>query len=247
MRRFPAEFADLLTADGLRILGEKPRGPQDPFRGRGHPPLLILRGLLDPAKAADCFQLMDRLRPFVRALRTPIPPESITEMRTNYSEQLEKTMRVKTAYFQYAHSRRSQAYREAERLGFLTMMRSTSLVAFVEAVTGYVLDHSDEGCQAICYEHGDYNGPHNDHHPELEDARDGYIDFHIMFSNEAIAHHYLVYEDHGYLTRIEDVTAPGTLAIYRLPFWHYTTPLAARAGRQAEARRWLLMRSFFFR
>jgi len=37
---------------------------------------------------------------------------------------------------------------------------------------------------------------------------------------------------------------PSSVAVYRLPFWHYTTPLLAKRGREAEARRWLLLGSF---
>jgi hypothetical protein len=206
----------------------------------------LLRGLIDQETAGSCFRLLDRLRPSVRTIRSQIPPESITAMTTNYSEQLEKTMRIRAAFFQYAQSRRSEAFRLANELGFLEMMRSESMRAFVEAVTGYRLDDADEGCQVICYEPGDYNGPHNDHHPELDEARDGFVDIHLMFSNAAVAHHYLVYEQKGFFSQIEDVTTPGAIAIYRLPFWHYTTPLVAHRGREQEARRWLLMRSYFF-
>jgi hypothetical protein len=32
--------------------------------------------------------------------------------------------------------------------------------------------------------------------------------------------------------------------VYRLPFWHFTTPLAAKPGRADDARRWLLLGTF---
>jgi hypothetical protein len=32
--------------------------------------------------------------------------------------------------------------------------------------------------------------------------------------------------------------------VYRLPFWHYTTPLAAKPGAEATARRWVLLGTF---
>ena len=115
------------------------------------------------------------------------------------------------------------------------MMQSESFTRFVEAVTGLKLDY-DLSLQVICYEQGDYSGPHNDHHPEEETIREGYIDFHVMFPNEAVAHQYLVYEEKRHFSRIVDVNVPGGVSIYKLPFWHYTTPLAGKPGREPEAR-----------
>jgi hypothetical protein len=32
--------------------------------------------------------------------------------------------------------------------------------------------------------------------------------------------------------------------VYRLPFWHYTTPLVAKPGAEDAARRWVLLGTF---
>jgi hypothetical protein len=32
--------------------------------------------------------------------------------------------------------------------------------------------------------------------------------------------------------------------VYRLPFWHYTTPLVGRPGKEDAARRWVLLGTF---
>src|SRR5437660_1229172 len=79
--------------------------------------------------------------------------------------------------------------------------------------------------QVICYQAGDYSGPHNDHHPEDEGTCNGFVDLHIMFSNDAVAHQLLVYEERRYLSGAHAVSGAPSMAIYRLPFWHYTTPL----------------------
>jgi len=39
---------------------------------------------------------------------------------------------------------------------------------------------------------------------------------------------------------VRDLAAVGGVTAYRLPFWHYTTPLEG----QPEARRWLVLASF---
>jgi hypothetical protein len=41
-----------------------------------------------------------------------------------------------------------------------------------------------------------------------------------------------------------NVAEPGGIAVYRLPFWHYTTPLRAKRGKEALARRWVILGTF---
>lgn len=184
--------------------------------------------------------LDDNLYQSLRVEQSGIPPESITMMEENYTETLPKTMHIKTAFFRKKSSR---AYVAAGKIGLLTMMHSRSLMEFAETVSGYKLD-PDYTIQVSCYEQGDYAGPHNDHHPEEPKMKDGFVDFHIMFTNNAVQHQYLVYEHRGHFSRIVDINVQGGISIYRLPFWHYTTPLAAKPGREADARRWLLLATF---
>ncbi|MBL7860068.1 MAG: hypothetical protein JNJ65_02820 [Cyclobacteriaceae bacterium] len=65
-----------------------------------------------------------------------------------------------------------------------------------------------------------------------------------MFSNRHVAHQYLIYENQGFLNGVADIAGTAAMAIYRLPFWHYTTPLIAKRGQERTAMRWLLLRSF---
>lgn len=67
-----------------------------------------------------------------------------------------------------------------------------------------------------------------------------------MFSNDAVEAQYLVYEEKHFLSRAHDVSGRSRIAVYRLPFWHYTTALIGRKGREAQARRWLLLGSLDF-
>jgi len=184
--------------------------------------------------------LNERLYETLSMEQSRIPPESITEMTENYIETLPKTIRIKTAFFR---KRSARSYRAAEKIGLLRMMRSESFSLFAETLTGLKLDR-ELGVQVSCYEQGDYAGPHNDHHPEDELFKDGFVDFHVMFRNDAVAHHYLVYEEKGHFSKIVDINVQGGVSVYRLPFWHYTTPLAAKPGREREARRWLLLGTF---
>ncbi|HKO59006.1 MAG TPA: hypothetical protein VJ276_24280 [Thermoanaerobaculia bacterium] len=239
---FPHEFADLLNARGRKLLDEPPRF--EVFRKRGMTPIVVLSDLIDDAVAKRCIRALDEaFYPLLKRMHTPIPREAITKMKKNYSDSLRKTVRVKTCTL---NSRKSYALDAGRAVGLSQMMQSQSFLRFAEAVVGAPLNAGHWGRQVICYEQGDYSGPHNDHHPESEAARNGFVDLHIMFSNDAVQSQWLVYEERGFLSQSHEVAKTSGIAVYRLPFWHYTTPLVGRPGREAEARRWLLLGSFDF-
>ena len=199
--------------------------------------------LIDRAKAARLRRVLEeKLGATLEPMERPIPPESIWSMRHDYEERLTKTSRARTIYFE---SRREAGARAAERLGLVRMMRSASFGAFAEALSGRKLA-SGWGLQVLRYGPGDYAGPHNDHHPENKDARDGYIDLHLSLCSPGVAHQWLVYSRAGHFSEIVSVARPASLTAYRLPFWHYTTPLAARRGR-GDAARWVLLGTFLYR
>lgn len=238
----PCEFEDLLTPAGKRILAGRDTvicgALADPRRR-----FVALDGMISRKQAENLRRILDaRMLPHLTRMDAPIPPESIWGMRHDYEEWLPKTARVMTAYLE---NRRGKAMSIAREIGLIDLLTSESLVAFAEAVLGRKIDPKG-GQQILCYGPGDYAGPHNDHHPENERARQGYLDIHLSLANRAVQHQYLVYAKAGHFTEIVPVHSLGGLTIYRLPFWHYTTPLTARQGKEAEARRWLLLGTFLF-
>ena len=240
MKKFPAEFSDLLTPRGLKLLHAAASNGAVNFKTTDEY-FATYTDVIDRRKAEQCISLLDSyLRPVLAVEQRKISPESITEMKENYEERLHKTMRIKTTFLK---RRDSRSYQAAEQIGLLQMMKSQSFIAFAEALSGFKL-LPDWNRQVSCYEHGDYAGPHNDHHPELEYIRDGFIDLHVMFTNSGVDHQYLVYEQDQHFSNIVDISKPAGISIYKLPFWHYTTPLKAKRGREANARRWLLLGSF---
>jgi hypothetical protein len=204
-------------------------------------PLTLVRVPVSPGRLAGLTQLLDqRLSSHLRTLCDPIPRDIIRNLKWNYSERLPKTMRVRTASLD---SKSSKAGRVAAALGIVDLLASDQLRQFGERVTGKKLV-PDPGRQVICYEPGDYSGPHTDHHPEQPEYRDGYIDIHIMLSSPAVASQLLVYERRrGFLNEVAEIGRGMSIAVYQLPFWHYTTPMMARAGAD-DARRWLLLASY---
>lgn len=238
MRRFPAEFEELLSPRGRRVLAGR-----DPACGVLAEGLRYVAAddLIARAKARAALALLDAsMQDVLTRMDVPIPRAAISGMTVNYGELLPKAVRVRTAAM---GSPRSKGSVRAAEIGLTAMLRSESFHAFAQALSGYRLRRRC-GTQVLCYESNDYAGPHNDHHPEEPAARGGYVDLHLTFCNDAVAHQWLVYEHEGHLSQIRSIALLGGVACYRLPLWHCTTPLAARPGRLREARRWVVLGTF---
>jgi hypothetical protein len=237
----PREFEDLLTPAGRRVLG----GGADVCGALADPRrrFVALEGMIAKGKAEALRKALEtRLLPLLSPMAMPIPPETIWGMEQDYEEWLPKTVRVRTAYLE---QKKNAAYREAAAMGLIDLLKSESLAVFAEKVAGRKLDRKS-GQQALCYGAGDYAGPHNDHHPENQRAAKGYLDLHLSLSSPSVDHQYLVYAKSGHFTEMVPVAGLGTLTIYRLPFWHYTTPLMAKPGAEAKARRWVLLATYLY-
>jgi hypothetical protein len=230
LRRFPAEFADLLSKAGARVLA----GRVDPAA-----PFLARAGLIDRGQALGAYALLERaLAPALKPLSRAIPPETIANQTRNHQERLPKTVRVRSAHL----DGRARAAKISCEIGLDGMLRSTSYLAFAQALAGAALDPSF-GRQALRYGKGDYSGPHTDHHPEDARAASGYFDLHLGFVGEGRARQLLVYARDRHLSETVDVARPGMVAAYRLPFWHYTTPFEG----PARAARWVILGTFYYR
>src|SRR3954469_1137436 len=104
MDRFPAEFDDLLSARGRRLLARTT--PFEALAAKRRTPIVFLENVIDRGVAGECMRLLDEaLYPLMRRLDVPIPRERVTEMTANYTEELAKTVRVRTATF---NSRKSK-------------------------------------------------------------------------------------------------------------------------------------------
>jgi hypothetical protein len=242
-KMIPTEFEDLLSPAGRRVLaGRDPAlcgALADPRRR-----FVARDGLVKQRAAEDLRRTLEReMLPLLAEMAMPIPPETIWKMRKNYEERLPKTVRVKTAALE---SRRARSTIRAKELGLIDLLSSESFIAFAEAVAGRKLKKKG-GQQILCYGPGDYAGPHNDHHPEDRGYEQGYLDIHLSLGAPAVAHQYLVYARSGHFSEIVPVHGLGTLTVYRLPFWHLTTPLKAKPGREKDARRWVLLGTFGFK
>lgn len=238
MKSFPAEFSSLLSKEGKQLL--EGSHAQSGFLATGQGRFMSVEGLIDSKKAvAVCALLEKTMSELLMSMEQSIPRSATWGMKVAYREKLPKTVRVKTAMLDHDDS---PSLARAEEIGLIAMMRSKSFHAFAEALSGYPL-RKQWGLQALCYGAGDYSGPHNDHHPDEPLGRDGYTDMHLTFCNDAVEHQWLVYEKQGHLSEIRSINTRGGVTCYRLPFWHYTTPLAGNT----KARRWVLLGTFLDR
>ncbi len=240
MRRFPVEFSELLSREGQRVLAGTHSAYTSRLKGRGER-FVATTGLLDRKQSRAAVGLLTRtLGDVLTDMSDPIPEWTITGMQDNYGELLPKTVRVHTALLA---SRRSRAWQRAHEVGLLGLLRSASFHAFAEALSGYSL-RKRWGTQVLCYLPGDYSGPHNDHHPEDPEARHGYVDVHLTFCSDGVARQELIYAKNGHFTEVANVATVGGITCYRLPFWHFTTPLQAKPRSRTPARRWVLLGTF---
>lgn len=239
MNAFPREFSSLLSREGQRLLAGKHERSGQLAKGLGR--FVAVQGLLDMKKSKQVGALLEEtLGERMSVMEQAIPPEATSGMTVAYEERLPKTVRVHTAFIDHP---RSAARKRAVDSGLIAMLRSASFHAFAQALSGYPL-RNRWGLQALCYWPGDYSGPHNDHHPDEPLGKDGYTDLHLTFCNSGVGNQVLVYEKKGHLTEVADVATVGGVTCYRLPFWHYTTPMLAKRGKEKSARRWVLLGTF---
>jgi len=234
----PVEFEDLLSRAGRRLLAGTHAlcGALADPRTR----FLAAEDLLDRTRVARLRRTLEAELPGVlEPIEKPVPPDTIFGMEQDYAELLPKSSRARTIYFE---SRREPGVKAAERIGLAHMMRSRSFHAFAEALAGRRL-RSGWGLQVLRYGPGDYAGPHNDHHPENAAAKGGYIDLHLSLCTPGVEHQWLVYSRAGHFSEIVSVAGPATVTAYRLPFWHYTTPLVG----SPKSGRWVLLGTFLYR
>lgn len=238
----PQDFAALLSPEGRKLLA----GKHALTGALANPRIRFVSaaGLIDPRQAARVRTTLERaLIGKLERIDTPIPPEATWDMTANYAELLPKTARVWTAYLENS---REAAWEAAEEIGLVDLLQSASFHRFAEAIAGREL-RGKWGQQVLCYGAGDYSGPHNDHHPEDAEARDGYLDLHLSFVTPAVKSHQLVYAKAGHFSESVDVARDGLVSAYRLPFWHYTTPLEPKRGKADAARRWVLLGTFLYK
>lgn len=234
MKRFPAEFEALLSAKGRRLL----KGRDSAWGALSRAPFFSSTELLERKALPHCTRLLAKAFTDLLVEQTTALPAANSAPFSHY-DRLPKVGRQLTVPM--AESTETVAFARAQECGLAEMMFSGSYRAFCEALAGQALE-GPATAQVLCYRPHDYVGPHTDHHPENPKARHGYVDVHFSFCTPGVQEQFLVYEKDGHLTEQRSIAASGTLTAYRLPVWHYVTPLQTK---RATDRRWLVLGTFF--
>ena len=236
LTRFPSEFEAVLTPRGRRLLAGKD-APGVGVLGRER--FFSSAALIKPEWAragaailAAAFGdlLVENTRALPPATDAPLPND----------DRLPKVGRMQSVPGSRGAMENTVQFQRGVACGIVGMLRSPGFFAFVEALAGRSVEGPNT-LQAFCYRAGDYAGPHTDHHPEEERMLGGYLDVHLTFCTPGVSEQLIVYERDGHLTEQSSLAPSGLVTAYRLPFWHYTTPLQVTRPRAA---RWLVLTTF---
>lgn len=236
MTRFPDEFEALLSLEGRRVL--EGTHPSAGALARGN--FCAVQGLLDPGSLPALAQLLDAtFKDMLVDMVRELPPPNLS--KAAFHDTLPKVGRSRSVPFE---SIEGQLARQVfGLLGLKQMLESASYHRFCCALTGLPLSPLSSS-QVLCNRAGDYAGPHTDHMPDDPGIASGYVDVHLTFCTPGVRAQHLVYARDGHLNAIEPIAVSGGITAYRLPLWHYTTPLETET---ADARRWLVLSSFMLK
>lgn len=234
MERFPAEFEALLSPEGREVLAGRHPACGVLLRERFYASSSWLdRDACDAATA-----LLARVfGPHMVLQGRQLPPANAATQPNH--DALPKVGLMRVLLSSGIHEPLARAL--ATECGLLPMLFSESYRAFCEALSGRRLE-GPHTTQLFSYRRGDSAGPHTDHHPEEPRMVNGYTDVHVTFCTPGVREQLIVYERDGYFSEQRSIAATGTITAYRLPVWHYTTPLQADSPDDV---RWLLLGSFY--
>jgi hypothetical protein len=253
MKCWPAEFSELLNAQG-RVLLEQPAPLSQFAMDNAQTPYVNLRELLTPQARAGCLDLLEQRWPVMQGHREehPLRPADQCNPDLDYISGPYNS-RLYHMYCPIAVDEGDEDFtRFFVESGLLAMCRSDSMRRFAEAITGYqLLQNQRSGVLVICYGANDYLSMHNDvKWPQTAGWVDSaepiaYVDLHLSFATDAAEQQYLVIQQGAFCNRIMGgKPVNGTVSVYRLPFWHYATPLIPAAGREDHCRRWIVMANY---
>ena len=230
---FPHEFEALLSAEGRRVLD----GTHPAIGALARGGFLAAPGLLDAAQLDGLTALLaETFSDLLVDIERALPAANLSQV--SFEDTLPKVGRMQSVPFEGPEG--FIARKLSKLIGLHQMLESPSYHRFCEALTGARLEPLGNA-QVLVNRPGDYAGPHTDHHPQEPQLVDGYVDVHLTFCTAGVRQQFIVYQRDGHLSAIEPIGVAGTVTAYRLPLWHYTTPLVTDSPAD---RRWLVLSTF---
>lgn len=238
--RFSAGWDSTLNASGRRRFDEWTNASEPPLLADGTNAKVAQNVLNSEDAAAMRDALYEAFYPILEVGDRAIPEEAMEEVAETGTDRLPKSYHLKGCLLD---DEDSEAYERARDVGLIEYLESERLLRLAEGASGHDL-RGPVGLELLCYEHGDYTGPHTDHHPDDPNRKDGYVDVHVTLCNSYVDQQLLVSESDGHLDQQHDVGVESAVSLSWLPHWHYTTPLVGKPGHEEDARRWLLLATY---
>ncbi|MDP3155772.1 MAG: hypothetical protein Q8N23_24075 [Archangium sp.] len=235
MNQFPHEFEALLSRTGRKVLA----GTHTASGALLREGFFASAAFLEPKLLAGCRKLLARtFEASLVEISRPLPPP--TSSAQSYEDSLPKVGRLLSVPITGLEM--FVMRRLAKEIGLMQMLESESFRRFSEVLAGVSLGPL-AAAQVLCNRRGDYAGPHTDNHPNEPGAQHGYVDVHFSFVTPGVRAQFIVHQRDGHLSAMAPIAIDGTVTAYRLPLWHYTTPLQTRS---LADRRWLVLGSFHY-
>jgi len=237
VKRFPHELEAMLSTRGRRVQAGKDRALNG---GLGREGVLFASGLFDAKLSRQVPALLDRtFAGLLEEFADPAPPAAYASL-FNSQERLPRVGRGRSLEFGPLVESRGSV--RAAEIGLTQLLASEGFRRFAEVLAGASLT-GPSSMKALLQRAGDYSGPSTGHLPEEANARGGFVALELSFGTEGITRQFSVHERDGHLNAIHRVDVHGGLTAWRLPRWHYTTPLEVK---RAAARRWNLSHTYYY-
>lgn len=252
MNKFPTQFADLLNANGKKILKSK-----TPFtthfieKTADSVPAVRVPRVVSKETLMACFDLLE----------THVGPH-LTKSRYNedlsyYEARQERLIPdSESRHYFYVDGQddnvrsplgKKHFVRLLKDIGFYDCFLSDSFYEFITAVTGLELEKEGNGVQSNRYTNGDYMQLHTDYYNREGNATPKAlprmcVNLHIhAFTN--VLHQYVLHQTTGGHLNGMDNTCDkdiGGIVLYNLPFFHQVLPLVPSKP-DVTGIRWLMM------
>lgn len=240
--KFPSKFAD------LDLGGFVCKNPYQQFiKGSLQTPYQSFSGIIKQPNLLEC---LEHYWPIMKnnRIEQKLPNNSHFDVDQDYrsSPYTARHFQMFQGFDQELDESQEVFFKKSNLLNFC---QSASLKQFAESVTGYKLSQdSKSGVLVVCYGPYDYLSSHNDVKWPLAAGWTNitepteYVDVHLTFTTAGVDQQFLVLQNGHFLNDIRGgKPVNGTIGVYRLPFWHYTTPLIPKEGQEDNARRWIIM------
>lgn len=238
--KFPSDWDSALNSKGKALFEEWTDASNGPLFTEESKARVSQGVLRSEVVSAMCNALYESFYSILEKGEKPVPADSLDRIEETGTDRLPKSYHLKGCFL---NDEDSEAYERARDTGLLDLLESSRLLQVAESASGHGLE-GPVGREILCYEHGDYTGPHTDHHPDDPDRKDGYVDVHVTLCNSYVDQQLLVSESDGHLNQQHRIGVESAISMSWLPHWHYTTPLVGKPGHEDDARRWLLLATY---